>query len=31
MLSVTNSEWVDYEDMPQYLKDAAVAIEDRRF
>ena len=31
VLSVTNSEWVDYEDMPQYLKDAAVAIEDRRF
>lgn len=31
VLSVTSSEWVDYEDMPQYLKDAAVAIEDRRF
>ena len=31
VLSVTNSQWVDYEDMPQYLKDAAVAIEDRRF
>ena len=23
VLSVTNSQWVDYEDMPQYLKDAA--------
>ena len=31
VLSVTNSEWVDYEDMPEYLKEAAVAIEDRRF
>lgn len=31
VLSVTDSQWVDYEDMPQYLKDAAVAIEDRRF
>ena len=31
VLSVTDSQWVDYDEMPQYLKDAAVAIEDRRF
>ena len=27
VLSVTNSQWVDYEEIPQYLKDAAVAID----
>lgn len=27
----TNSIWADYETMPKYLSDAAVAIEDRRF
>ena len=26
-----NSEWVDFEQIPQYLKDAVVAIEDKRF
>jgi len=31
LLSSTNSIWVDYEDLPQNLLDAAVAIEDRRF
>ncbi|MDO5585447.1 MAG: biosynthetic peptidoglycan transglycosylase, partial [Dialister sp.] len=31
LLSVTKSMWVDYEEMPEYLKQAAVAIEDRRF
>ena len=30
-LSDTSTEWVDFEEIPQYLKDAAVAIEDRRF
>ena len=27
----TNSIWADYETMPQYLSDAAVVIEDKRF
>ncbi len=31
LLSVTKSMWVDYEDMPEYLKQATVAIEDKRF
>lgn len=31
LLSTTSSIWVDYEDMPQDLIDAAVAIEDQRF
>ena len=31
VLNSISSEWVEYEEMPQYLKDAAVAIEDRRF
>ena len=31
LLSTTKSEWVDLEDMPQDLIDAAVAIEDRHF
>ena len=31
VLSDTSSEWVDFEEIPQDLKDAAVAIEDRRF
>ena len=31
VLSDTSSQWVDDEEIPQYLKDAAVAIEDRRF
>ncbi len=31
LFSTTDSVWVDLEDMPQYLVDAAVAIEDRRF
>ncbi|MEY8404595.1 transglycosylase domain-containing protein [Oscillospiraceae bacterium 44-34] len=31
LLNVTSSIWVDYEEMPEYLKQAAVAIEDRRF
>ncbi len=31
LLSVTKSMWVDYEEMPEYLKQATVAIEDRRF
>lgn len=31
LLNVTSSVWVDYEEMPEYLKQAAVAIEDRRF
>ena len=26
-----NRIWVNYEDIPQYLKDAAVALEDKRF
>ena len=31
LLNTTSSIWVDLEDMPQDLIDAAVAIEDRRF
>ena len=31
LLSTTSSIWVDYEDMPQDLINAAVAIEDQRF
>ena len=31
LLSVTKSTWVKYEEMPEYLKQAAVAIEDKRF
>ena len=31
VLSVTKSQWVDFDEIPQDLKDAAVAIEDRRF
>ena len=31
LLSVTDSVWVDLEDMPEDLIDAAVAIEDKRF
>lgn len=31
LLNVTSSVWVDYEEMPKYLKQAAVAIEDKRF
>ena len=31
LLSVTSQMWVDYEEMPEYLKQATVAIEDKRF
>ena len=31
VLSDTSSQWVNDEEIPQYLKDAAVAIEDRRY
>ena len=31
LMTTTSSIWVDYEDIPQDLKDAAVAIEDKRF
>ena len=31
LLSATSSTWVDYEDMPKNLVNAAVAIEDQRF
>ena len=31
LFSSTSQIWVDYEDMPEYLIDAAVAIEDKRF
>ena len=31
LMTTTSSVWVDYEDIPQDLKDAAVAIEDKRF
>lgn len=31
LFSVTSSVWVDYEDMPEDLINATVAIEDRRF
>ena len=31
LLNVTSSVWVDYEEIPQDLLDAAVAIEDQRF
>ena len=31
LMTTTSSIWVDYEDMPQHIKDAAVAIEDKRF
>ena len=31
LFTVTKSVWVDYEDIPKYLVDATVAIEDRRF
>ncbi len=31
LFSAENAIWVDLEDMPQYLIDAAVAIEDQRF
>ena len=31
LLNVTSQIWVDYEDMPKYLIDATVAIEDKRF
>lgn len=31
LLSSTSSMWVDYDEIPQNLKDAAVAIEDKRF
>ncbi len=31
LLNVTSSIWVDYEDMPEDLINAAVAIEDQRF
>ena len=30
LMTTTSSVWVDYEDIPQDLKDAAVAIEDKR-
>ena len=31
LLNTTSSIWVDYEDMPKNLINAAVAIEDQRF
>ena len=31
LMTTTSSIWVDYEDIPQNLIDAAVAIEDKRF
>ena len=31
LMTTTSSIWVDYQDIPQDLKDAAVAIEDKRF
>ena len=31
VLSTTSSQWVEFDEIPQDLKDAAVAIEDRRF
>jgi len=31
LLSTTKSVWIDLEDMPDYLVDATVAIEDKRF
>ncbi len=31
LASATTSTWVNYDEIPQYLKDAAVAIEDQRF
>ena len=31
LATTTSSIWVDYEEIPQDLKDAAVAIEDKRF
>lgn len=31
LLSTTNSIWVDFDEIPKYLIDAAVAIEDQRF
>lgn len=31
LMTTTSSIWVDFEDIPQDLKDAAVAIEDQRF
>ena len=31
MHGTENREWVDYDEMPQYAKDAAVAVEDERF
>ena len=31
LFTVTKSVWVDFEEMPKYLIDATVAIEDKRF
>ena len=31
LLAAEDTIWADYDEIPQYLKDAAVAIEDRRF
>ena len=31
LLAAEDTIWVDYDEIPQYLKDAAVAIEDQRF
>ena len=31
LVGLENQEWVDIEDIPQYLQDAVVAIEDHRF
>lgn len=31
LLAEEDTIWVDYDEIPQYLKDAAVAIEDQRF
>ena len=31
LLNTTSSVWVEWDDIPQYLKEAAVAVEDKRF
>ena len=31
LLNTTSSVWVEWDDIPKYLKDAAVAVEDKRF
>lgn len=31
LLNTTSSVWVDFDEIPQHLKDAAVAVEDKRF